>query len=63
MTELPPLPRGIDRDATIHGRIYFTRQQMQDYGRACADAVLTAPTEKQDSDLFDRLFRPHGGKV
>lgn len=37
MTDLPKLPRGISRDETEHGRIYYTRAQMMAYGRECYD--------------------------
>lgn len=31
-----PLPRGIERDDTEHGKLYYTRAQMLAYGLACA---------------------------
>lgn len=31
-----PLPRGIDRDDTEHGKLYYTRSQMLAYGLAYA---------------------------
>lgn len=33
--ELPP---GIERDQTEHGKLYYTRRQMIEYGQRCADA-------------------------
>ena len=36
----PTLPKGITRDDTQHGRMYYTLQQMRDYGRACAAAHM-----------------------
>ncbi|MBV5298386.1 MAG: hypothetical protein JZU64_09735 [Rhodoferax sp.] len=31
----PPLPPGIDRDETQHGKLYFTRRQLVEYGQRC----------------------------
>lgn len=33
-----PLPLGIERDQTEHGKLYYSRRQMIEYGQRCADA-------------------------
>lgn len=35
-----PLPKGIERDDTVHGRLYYTRAQMLAYGLDCVDAAV-----------------------
>lgn len=39
--KLPPkLPSGISRDETQHGKLYYTRAQMLEYGRLCAEDAM-----------------------
>jgi len=35
-----PLPRGIERDETVHGRLYYTRAQLMAFGQARVDEAL-----------------------
>ncbi len=36
----PKLPPGISRDETVHGKLYYTRAQMIEYGRLCAEEAM-----------------------
>jgi len=39
-----PVPRGIDRDDTVHGKLYYTRAQLLAYGDQCfADGIACKP--------------------
>ena len=49
---LPPMPPGIDRDETQHGKLYFTRKQMVEYARRCIDADR-ADRIQSNSATFD----------
>ena len=37
---LPPLPTGLERDQTQHGRVYYTMRQMREYGIRCAESAV-----------------------
>ena len=40
-----PLPRGIERDETVHGKRYYTRAQLLAYGNQCfADGAACKPS-------------------
>jgi hypothetical protein len=50
-TQLPP---GVERDQTEHGKLYFTRRQMVEYGQRCADAErdrLQGPIKSGDETV------------
>jgi len=59
---LPPLPTGLERDQTQHGRVYYTMRQMREYGQKCADAErsriesdeYTSPIKQDDTVDFLR---------
>jgi hypothetical protein len=36
------LPKGIERDDTVHNRLYYTKAQMLLYGQAREDAAILA---------------------
>ncbi len=38
--KFPPLPPGLERDQTHHGRWYFTLAQMREYGQKCAEDAI-----------------------
>lgn len=64
---LPKLPRGIERDDTEHGKIYYTRAQMMAYGQECADIAMGIVARKDDpsdarnySKAVDDLFQKFG---
>lgn len=40
-----PLPRGIERDDTVHGRLYYTRAQLLQYAIDYADQERQAEPE------------------
>jgi len=49
-----PLPPGIDRDQTEHGKLYYTRRQMIEFGQRCADAErnrLQGPIKSGDDHI------------
>lgn len=49
-----PLPLGIERDQTEHGKLYYSRRQMIEYGQRCADAErdrLTGPINSGDETV------------
>lgn len=35
------LPKGIERDDTVHGRIYYTRVQLMRYAKECVNDYIT----------------------
>ncbi len=48
---IPKLPPGISRDETQHGRLYFTKAQMVEYGRLCAeDAMQTIDASRMKNN-------------
>lgn len=60
-----PLPRAITRDETEHGKLYYTRQQLIDYGKRCVEDA-TAPKQSDDSgfpEAFSELFGRFGRKA
>lgn len=36
--EIPMLPKGIERDETEHGKIYYTRKQMIEFAQAAINS-------------------------
>ena len=62
-----PLPRAITRDETEHGKLYYTRQQLIEYGRRCAEeATMPAPKHSDDSgfpEALGELFGRFGRKA
>lgn len=58
---LPPLPRGIYRDDTVHDRRYFTAAQMRAYAQAAIDAIPRthtpqAPYKVECPEFMGRIF-------
>lgn len=45
---LPPMPKGVEKDDAVHGRIYYTRLQMISYGQQCVDLALSAIYESEE---------------
>ena len=41
---LHPLPECICRDDTQHGKLYFTLEQIREYGKECFDAGMQSTT-------------------
>jgi len=62
---LPTIPKGIERDQTEHGRLYYSRKQLQEYGHACALAMVLkeAKTQKTRDINLDDLRRMFGMTV
>lgn len=47
----PNLPRAICRDETEHGKLYYTRAQMMEYGKSCAeDAIKTIDASRKKNN-------------
>lgn len=62
-----PLPRAITRDETEHGKLYYTRQQLIEYGnRRAKEAETPEPKHSDDSgfpEAFSELFGRFGRKA
>lgn len=64
-----PLPRGIERDDTVHGRLYYSRQQIIYYGDMCFAAgkeatrkEIAARKPPENPDVLNELFGKFGIK-
>lgn len=60
----PPFPVGIYRDDTVHGRLYYTRQQMFDFAQAVLNAQpkTHTPQATYRAELPDFLRGLNKGK-
>jgi len=61
---LPPLPTGLERDQTQHGRVYYTMRQMRECGIRCFDMGMQSTTiagraesKTQDPDGHPKLLQ------
>lgn len=61
MTE-PALPKGIERDDTEHGKLYWTRAQMLAYGAECAKHAASQVKPVHQSKAVDDLSKIFGFK-
>lgn len=67
---LPPRPFGVYRDDTDHGRLYYTRAQLDQFGEDCymqglrTGRLSCPPSTGPDDmpDFFKGLFKPGGTK-
>lgn len=61
MIHLPPIPPAISSDYTEWGQYYYTRKQLQEYGHACALAMLIDQAKPKSLDVdLDSLKRMFG---
>lgn len=58
------LPRAITRDETQHGKLYYTRKQLIDYGQRCVkDAAKKEKIEKPNySEAINEILHGMGIK-
>jgi hypothetical protein len=53
------LPKGIERDDTVHGKLYYTRAQMIHYAKQCVEKALNGeldePPTKTDSKVDSKV--------
>ena len=61
----PPRPKGIERDDTEHGRLYYTADDLRRYGLQCVEEYKRCQrkeTATPRSDAVDELMRGFGIK-
>lgn len=45
MMKLPPRPQGLYRDDVLHGRIYYTSEDLKRYGLQCVEEYKRSQAE------------------
>lgn len=58
----PPRPKGIERDDTEHGKLYYTGDQLRRYGLQCVEEYKRCQKETPRSDVVDDLMSMMGMK-
>lgn len=60
--EIPMLPKGIERDETEHGKIYYTRKQMIEFAQAAINShkEVIGGTKTPDGPAVSDLMRMMG---
>ena len=61
----PPRPKGIERDDTEHGKLYYTADDLKRYGLQCVEEYKRCQrkeTATPRSDVVDELMRGFGMK-
>ena len=55
----PPLPQGIERDQTVHGKLYYTRDQMRKYAMDVLNYTVKIVPDKAPNSPpgLDALFK------
>jgi hypothetical protein len=54
--DLPPPPKGIERDETEHGKLYYTRKQMIDFATRAMEHEPEYPRNSKAVDDFAKVF-------
>lgn len=61
----PPRPKGIERDDTEHGRLYYTADDLKRYGLQCVEEYKRCNPQKTATpqcDVVDDLMSMMGMK-
>lgn len=66
----PPRPKGIERDDTEHGRLYYTSDDLRRYGLQCVEEYKRCNPERSNTqktatprcDVVDDLMSMFGGR-
>lgn len=65
----PPRPKGIERDDTEHGRLYYSAEDLRRYGLQCVEEYKRCNTERSNPqkaaprcDVVDDLMSMMGMK-
>lgn len=48
----PPRPKGIERDQTTHGRLYYTSDDLKRYGLQCVEEYKRCMVERANQAAF-----------
>ena len=59
----PPRPKGIERDDTEHGRLYYTADDLKRYGLQCVEEYKRCNTERTESVNPLKSVTPRSGVV
>lgn len=47
----PPRPKGIERDQTAHGRLYYTSEDLRRYGLQCVEEYKRCNPERSKESV------------
>lgn len=62
----PSMPKGVERDDTVHGKLYYTRDDMRRFGLQCVEEYKRCQNKPaapfgSGSDVVDELMGFIGG--